>query len=381
MSVLRLLLREIQHRKLNFLLAIVSVVLAVGLFASVQTMVDASQREAVRLMRDLGFNVLILPEGVKKEDWYSRRYATKEMPEENVRKLANSRTMLIRHLVARLQKMTTWRGHNVLLTGILPEVTMTHRPKKAPMGLKIPRGQVYLGRDIARVTGLGKGAVIDDLAEGKTFTVAGELVPKEPIDNIRIAGHLHDIQEILGKPGRINEIEGLMCLCPGAKPTDIDDDVARVIPGAQLVKRTDIAETREQTRLMMERYSGFIIPAVVAVCVVWVGLLMLSNVRSRRAEIGLLRAMGVGGGKIAALFLGKAVAVGLLGAAAGFAAGTALAMTLGPEIFPITAGKIKPAWDLLGWSLLGATLLCALAAYLPAMLAVAQDPADALREE
>jgi len=38
---------------------------------------------------------------------------------------------------------------------------------------------------------------------------------------------------------------------------------------------------------------------------VWVGLLMLANVRERRIEIGILRALGKTSGMIAALFLGE----------------------------------------------------------------------------
>jgi len=104
-------------------------------------------------------------------------------------------------------------------------------------------------------------------------------------------------------------------------------------------------------------------------------------VRERRAEIGILRAIGVSGPKVAALFLGKAVLLGLVGAVFGFALGTALALWAGPVMFEWMARRMAPDYALLVWSAIAAPLLAALASYIPAMVAVAQDPAVVLREE
>jgi len=120
-SILRLLLREIQHRKLNFLSAMVAVMVAVALFVGVLTVSDASRRETKRLMRDLGFNLLIVAQNTDMAGFWSRGYAREEMPEEYVTRLDNISAMTIRHLVARLQQEIEWHGRNVLLTGVIPE--------------------------------------------------------------------------------------------------------------------------------------------------------------------------------------------------------------------------------------------------------------------
>ena len=108
---------------------------------------------------------------------------------------------------------------------------------------------------------------------------------------------------------------------------------------------------------------------------------MALNVRERRSEIGLWRALGRSSATIAALFLGRAMILGVMGAVAGFAAGTAMALHWGPKIFPVTAGALAPDYSLLGWALLLTPALAAVAAFLPAMMAVAQDPADSLRAD
>lgn len=93
-----------------------------------------------------------------------------------------------------------------------------------------------------------------------------------------------------------------------------------------------------------------------------------------------MRALGYGSSRVAALFLAKAVVIGLLGAGVGFFIGTYLALNFGPDIFKVTAKAIRPEYSLLVWTLLVAPVFAALASFIPAMFAVAQDPAVTLRE-
>lgn len=383
MSMLRLLLREIGHRKLNFLLGLLSVVAAVVLFVAVLTMSDASQRETVRLMRDMGFNILIVPKNTDMADFWSEDFAREEMPEEYVHRLANSGIITIRHLVATLQKKVRIargeREQDALLTGVLPEIPVRGGEKKPPMGYTIPRGKVFVGFDIARSLKVKEGDTIG--ISGKDFVVERCLQETGSKDDIRIYGDLHDVQEVLAKPGRINTIEALRCLCEGVDLGGVRESIANVLPDTSITERGSIAVARAETRKMVEKYAAFIIPTIFLVCAVWVGLLALSNVRERRQEIGILRALGFGSGRIASLFLGRAILLGLIGAVLGFAVGTGLALRFGPEIFPVTAEKIRPLFGLFGWSVLGAPVICIVASYLPAIVAITQDPAETLRQE
>ena len=380
MLLLRMMLAEIVHRKGNFLSALIAVTTAAAICVGVITVCDASRRETVRLMRDMGFNLLIVPEGTDMTDFWSRSFAESEMPEEYVHRLANSGLMTVQHLVARLQKRISWEGRDVLLTGILPELQMSNRPIKAPMGLDIPRGSAYLGRRVAGSAGLTVGDEIELL--GQRLRVAVILEEQGSIDDIRIYAHLHDVQTMLDRPGRINEIEALQCLC-GSKQSlgNIRDDVRSVLPGVEVTEMRSIAIARAETRRMVERFNAILVPAVVLVAAIWVGLAALRNVNDRRAEIGILRALGVASQPIAGLFLGKMVLIGLIGAVVGWAAGTAVAVHYGTSIFPLTSKAIAPMYGLLGWSALGSALLCLVASWLPAMSAVMQDPAEVLSEE
>jgi len=53
MNIFGLIFKEIRHRKINFLLALLAVLIAVALFISFFTSGQASNRETTRLMRDI----------------------------------------------------------------------------------------------------------------------------------------------------------------------------------------------------------------------------------------------------------------------------------------------------------------------------------------
>ena len=186
--------------------------------------------------------------------------------------------------------------------------------------------------------------------------------------------------------GRINEIKALQCMCIGNYDQMESLDQLRaqlkdVLPDAKVILMQSIATARQEQRIMAERYFSYIFPLLLFAVMAWIGILAFLNVRERRHEIGIMRAVGYGSGKIALLFLGKAVVLGFTGAAIGFFLGTALSVKFGPQIFKITAASVNPQIELLIWSLLVSPLVCAAAVITPTMLGVYQDPAVTLREE
>jgi putative ABC transport system permease protein len=137
---------------------------------------------------------------------------------------------------------------------------------------------------------------------------------------------------------------------------------------------------RAEMLATMNNLAAIVTPLVVLACGLWVGLLALANVRERTGEIGLLRAIGKSSSLIAGLFLSRAMLIGLAGGAAGFLLGKLLAEQLGARIFDVSAAQASPQAMILIYALLGAPILCALAAWLPTLRAIVQDPAVVLRD-
>jgi ABC-type lipoprotein release transport system permease subunit len=379
---LRLIQKEIFHSKVNFLLAVLAIVIGVALFVSFYTMSEASNRETIRLTRDMGFNLRIIPKETDMDKFWHRGYSEYTMPQDNVAKFMAFKDFSFAHLTATLHHKLQWQGMEIVLTGISDELEPSGR-EKTPMIHIIKPGEVILGYEISNKLGISQGDRISLL--GKEFIMSKALSESGSMDDIRLYARLEEIQDILGMEGRVNEIRALNCLCLTTGKEDpliiLRNQLQKVLPESRIVMDKNIAMARERQRLMFEKYFAFIIPFVVITCAVWIGTIILLNVRDRKAEIGILRALGYGGGYIATLFLGKAVVFGLLGAILGFFIGSFLSLAYGPDIFMVTASSVKPIYSLLGWSMLAAVVFSVTAALLPTFVAITQDPAQTLRGE
>ncbi|KXB08707.1 hypothetical protein AKJ55_00510 [candidate division MSBL1 archaeon SCGC-AAA382M17] len=349
---------------------------------------EASKRETRRLTRDMGFNLRIIPKKTNMNNFWVKGYSDFYMPEEYVNRFWESENFSFAHLTATLYKKITWNGKEVILAGIAPEIKPLAKKfdkKKTDMGFTIDSGTVYIGYELAESMNLNRRDTIKIL--NKDFTIAKTLSETGSMDDIKIYGLLSEYQDLLNLNGKINEIMALDCLClltpdeQGSQLQWIRERLTRILPEANVIMNTKIAETRVKQRHMLEQYFADITIFVIILIALWIGVLVMINVRERITEIGVLNAIGHSWSKIAGLFLGKVLLIGLISAFIGFILGTGLALKYAPDIFKVTADAIKPIYGLLGWSLLFAPVFSALSALIPTMIAVSKDPAVILRKE
>jgi hypothetical protein len=428
MNVLRLIVREIRYRKLNFALGVLSVLVAVGVLVAELTLLHThdlrteaiiAKKEAEteakmaemqddyrKMMKKLGFNILILPKDQQLGDLFAEDYAAKTMPEDYAKRLADSRIMTVRHLLPILQRKLLWpeQKRTILLVGTRGEVPLAHRKPKKPIMTLVPRDQMVVGYELHRSLGLEEGGTTKLL--GHEFTVAKCHPERGTKDDITIWINLEQAQELLHEKGliesedRINGILALQCFCANSMLDEIRKDVAAILPDTQVIefqtkvliraearqraaeeaKRAIAAEKAHRARMREERegFAAIIVPVVIIGCTVWVGFLAYTNVRERRPEIGILRALGVRRVQVFGIFLGKALLVGLAGAALGYLGGLLVGVQWGEA--PAEVAGAAPLFDpsLLLTVLLAAPLLSAVASWLPALTAAQQDPAVVL---
>jgi len=425
MSIRHLVLREIAHRKLNFGLGLLSVVIAVACLVGALTLLRAHDirtdqiialKEAEterrmrkleddyrKIMKKLGFNVLIVPKGQNLGDLYAEGYASKYMPEEYVERLARSRIMSIRHLLPILQQKLKWpeKRRTIILIGTRGEVPLLHREPKKPILVAVPPGTMVVGYELHRSLDLSVGDRVKLL--GREFTVGRCNPERGNRDDITIWIDLREAQELLDKRGKINGILALECHCYGDRLGQIRAEISRVLPDTRVIELSTKAITRAEAReraaaaakeaieaerenrarLRREReaLAAVLVPLVIVASALWIGFLFFANVRERRAEIGILRALGAQSSTILSIFLTKAMLMGLLGALLGYAAGFIAGGLLGD--IPLSARGSASLFDptLLLMVLLGAPLFSGLASWIPAMMAAQQDPAVVLRGE
>jgi hypothetical protein len=126
MSVWQLVIKEIIRRKANFISGLIAVTSAVAILAGsmmslrvhdlrTQHIVARKERETRqrmaaleddyrKIMKDLGFNLLIFPGNQKLSDLYADDAVSAYMPDTYGTRLAQAKIVTIRHLLPTLQK-------------------------------------------------------------------------------------------------------------------------------------------------------------------------------------------------------------------------------------------------------------------------------------
>ncbi len=420
MTIWQLVIKEILRRKPNFVSGLVAVTLSVAVLAGSMTILrlhdlrtekivarkeqETRQRMAVleddyrKIMKNLGFNLLILPKGQKLSDFYADEMVSAYMPDSYATRLAAARIVTIRHLLPSLQEKVKWpeMKRTIVLIGTRGEVPSMFRDAREPILVAVPKGRAVIGHELAESLSLKPGDRITLL--GRQFIVSQCNEERGSRDDISIWIDLSEAQELLHKPGLVNAILALKCLCVGNELALVRRDVAAVLPGVQVIEEGSkvltraeardraareaaeamVAEVRNrhQLREEQERFSSILVPLVLLMSALWIGLVFFTNVRERRSEIGILRALGARSSTILRLFLSKALIMGIIGALAGYTLGVLVGAIRGQEA---TFSLLELRVFL--WASCTAIVLSLAASWVPAYYAAQQDPAEVLREE
>ena len=383
MSPLALIIKEISHRKTNAILSLLAITIAVGGSIVLHTAFAGSLQRTKRIQRDMGQNLRIVSKDTDLAHFWDEGYSKSTFSENWVQQFTNvTKEINYSHLSAVLKWKIDWRGSPAMIYGLAPREVAPPGRKKPIMITPVKQGTIQLGKTLAAIHEVKRDDMVE--VESGEFQVGRVLSEKGSGAEIRIYMHLADAQAVLQRKGLINEIQALDCYCADESQDTLAllrKQLQPILPEAQVFRMQDMAEAREKQRRDIEWTYSTLMPAIVMICGVIIGLLAFLNTRARQQEIGILRALGKGSFTVAALFLGKALILGIFGAACGFGLGTALLLGWGQELLKISPKLI--GWDLnnLKWALFLAPVFSALATFIPAMLAVTQDPADTLRHD
>ena len=396
MNLIRLTLREMRHRRVNFLLGVFSVLLATAVLsgsllvlnrydvhiaeilaekqAQLEEQIQLLRQDTVRAMEGLGFNITVLPAGQILADWYTEGAGSQTMPESYLQKLQASTLLTIEHPVPVLRQKIRWpeTRWTVLLAGV--------GGADAP-----PAGQVDIGEEISRGLHLDVGDTLQLM--DRSFVVRRVLRQEVAADDITLTLPLAVAQALLGQAGRISEIRAVQCRAAWQDMPRIREEIGRILPGTQIIEKgsevlakvtairqveqkgaAQIANeqvSRDRMRTSIQQTIGLLLPFILIACIAWIYLLTADNVARRIGEIGTLRSLGFSSAAVAAVFFFRSVLLGLLGGTAGLLISAVIAHRLPLKLFVF---------------LLPVALLIALAgSLLPVRRAVLRDPADILR--
>jgi ABC-type antimicrobial peptide transport system permease subunit len=345
----------------------------------------AYQEELAAAMTKAGFQVVILPREQNLADWHNADFAAKRLPADAVERLCAKPLDTLEHLLPRLTGRLDWpeRRWTVIVYGTADEVLYPTSLGQRWLDRAVPAGQVDVGHEIATAFGLAPGQEL--AVAGHVFRIRQCRASAGAKDDIALHFALADAQTVLDRQGEVNEILALQRREAWGDADRIRAEITGRLPEAQAVEIGNrvvanararrmaeqesanlLAQSRERQEklfLAQARLGSALAAGAIGLSALWLAVLTILNLARRRAEIGLLAALGLPIARIRAVFLGRVFLAAVVGLAAG-------------AVFWLP-------------SLTAGSLLAAVAAALPAPLAAAaiihgqirRDPADALRND
>jgi putative ABC transport system permease protein len=433
MSIWLIIAREYRHKWFAFLTGVLSLVIAtagvVGALTLLRGHDQATERILIEterelraemvaleddyriIMRKMGYNVLI----VNREQSFTRLqaegYADTYLDYEDVWKIAESGLESLNHLLPVLQGRVRWDegDSEIMISGVRGQVPVYGKPGhltedheyRSPMMERVPEGKADLGAEIAVLANLRPGDRMT--IQGEKFEVNRVFPRRGTRDDLIVWIPLDKAQAILDRPGTINGILALECVCHSDRLGTLHRQVEAILPHAKVFEFSSLiaarADVRERAaelhrqvmastiahriglRREKERFASILIPILVLGATVWIFFIIFNNVRERRREIGILRAVGFRRSQVLRVFLGKSLLMGIVAGALGCFVGVLLGVVWS-SVEPSFAGFAGLlSGPLLLTGLLLAPVLALAAGLIPAVIAANQDPAVMLSEE
>lgn len=375
---------------------LLAVAFSVGTLVSMLTVTRAMRQEIGQAFDEIGANVVVLPQTTRRYGYAGvtlpgasgeGRY----LPEASanlVRTIKNKDNIAI--VAPKLLAVIDTQSGPALAVGVRWPAELRLRkwwmvrasPAGKPIEYATPKSgpapgpsDVILGSRMAAKLGVDVGGIV---ALGQVpFRVAGVLDPLGTDEDRAIWIDLGSLQGLAGLGGQISLLE-VAALCNTCPIEEIVRQLSDMLPGSRVSAVKAAVAAREAVVDRFARFAQALSVAVAALGALGVVLTMLSSVRERTREIGILRALGFRQGHILSVFYLEASVLGVAGGLAGGAGGAALARVIGPVVTGLTVTiPWQPLW--LGASVAGALLAMLLASTAAAVQAARIDPVKALR--
>jgi putative ABC transport system permease protein len=416
MNVCHLFIRELRFRPWGALLSVVAMSAVAGSMVGARALLAAHDRQTDVLVgalekrasermaamrndarifsKNLGFNLLILPQAQDPAQLYAANRSTHFFAPEAVQRVGAAKLNTLNHILPMLRHRVTWDAMqgDVVLVGIEGEIFIKNPGFQKPIEERIEPGKIHIGDAIRQRLGLAVGDSVALL--GESFAVHRILPQSGSVDDISILMNLADAQRLTGLTDKISGILALSCNCAAGDRVPIEQELAPLID-AQVVEFSvrararqqareaigrstraelkDIGASRGALRTQLEKFAGIIVALVSGGTVLLLIVLSFTSARERRPEVAMLRTLGLGSGRILALFLGKYALTGLCGGALGG--------LVGRWAVHVLVGPVALTYPFLFVLVGGAVVLATLAAAVPAAMAARTDPAVILNQE
>ncbi|MBF8284792.1 MAG: cell division protein FtsX [Anaerolineales bacterium] len=238
--------------------------------------------------------------------------------------------------------------------------------------------EMLVGVRAASALNLGPGEAVTVRygSETRTMRVMG-LLETGGAEDDQLVGDLPTVQSLTDQPGQVGLVM-VSALTSGRPLEAVVRELQALLPDAEVRTLAQFAQAEATVLNKVRLLIGLVAALVLMAGALTVAGTLNTIVIERRAEIGLMKALGAADRRVAGLFLAEALSVGAVGGIVGYLAGLALAVAIGQKVFEAT---ITPAaWGLPGTLLVGLAVTL-VAGLFPVRRAMSIDPARTLRGE
>jgi ABC-type lipoprotein release transport system permease subunit len=379
----KIVLNQALHRWGITLLIFLAMVSLVSLYVYLLNTSRFTNRSIQLIMKQMGHNMLILPEQADRFDTYLCTDAQVFFPDQVTHRLAQSTQLFSRYYVSVLQQRITVGGTDCLLTGIEPVERVDETREKGNMVRPLSPANARLGAEVAKRLRLQVGDEVRVL--DRVFEVSQVVEPQGTEQDFRLFVPLRECQEMLGQSGNINVIWAFECLHHGGPLHEIEElqaaMLAEVQPGFKHVSIMPIARGRFLTRQNTTQTLRYLLGIVCAATVLIIAINGVHEVAERRREVGILSAMGVSFPRILALYFTKVFVLAVAASVTGFLTGSLLAVHITSDFLVTHTQNVAVLWHDLPSVTLLTCAVAAVAMALPMVQLLRMDPNATLIEE
>jgi putative ABC transport system permease protein len=234
-------------------------------------------------------------------------------------------------------------------------------------------GEVLLGSEAAARLDKGAGGTID--AGGKTYRIAGVLVPTGEKEDAMVIADISDVQKLAGKSGAVAFIE-VAAHCKDCPVDEIVTEISQALPEAKVSAIRQVVESRKAMVQQFRRMGMGVSAVVLAIAGLMVFVTVMGGVRERTREIGVLRAVGFRKRSVLTLLFWETGWIALLSSLTGAVVGIAVSAAAGP-LFGIERFTLH-LLPVAGGILMGVALGL-MGSWPPARRAASLSPTEAIR--
>jgi ABC-type lipoprotein release transport system permease subunit len=382
MMFLKLFYTQLRYKWGVSLLVFLAMLSLVTLYVYLKNTSQFTNRSMQLVMKNMGHNLLILPEEADAQHIYLCSEDQTTFPEKIAHRMSRSLSLASKYYVAVLQTQAEIEGKRLVLTGIAPIARPDETAEKGNMISPLGSKQVRLGSEAALRLGKRSGDTVT--IDGLNHKVTEVLPPKATIDDCRVFLPLSQVQHMLQKPGKIHYILSFLCLHGGSLEKALkyqESQLEEQFPEFRQISRMDIAQGRYLARRSTKQSLFYLALLVSTITVIIIAVTGVQEVNDRRQETGILVALGAPSWSLVALYLSKILLMALLASFLGFLLGSQLAVSWTQTFLIVNTRPVTFLWGQLPGVMAIACGVVVLAELFPVAKLLSLDPTTILVQE